>query len=406
MTETGLDESYNRYRILATAAAFFGTFSLAVVYSVTPASINEIGRAFGASKSMLGALYFAQMAAFALSVTIGGWLSDRKGKLPVMMMGCLLMAVGSSAFALTSNFSVAFALMLLTGLGGGFTEGVAIAAVADLYSGARRTALMNWTQALFGLGAIGTPLVVAKLISMPPIWRMGNWRLGYFLAALCVTTAAALAAIAISRKREVPIAVGDKDTADWRTLLRDPLVIWLAIGIGLYVGAESGQGNWLAVYFEKGLNSTAPFAASTIAFFWSGISVGRIAAVWLSRHMSDHALILWSLGLCVAAEAGMLLMPTPVPAVAMVTVVGLCMGPVWPTVLSRAAAAHPGQSGTVIGIIIALGAAALAIVSPVIGGVGDIAGIRPAMWICFVLVVLNLALFLRLDAEDTRKGRS
>lgn len=385
------------YRLIATAAAFAGTFSFAVVFSLAPSSTNEIMRSFHATKSMLGALFFAVSGAFVITVIAGGWLSDRKGKLPVMMAGCLLMAVGTSIFGLTSSFGMAFISMLLIGLGGGMTEGIAIAAVSDLYGGARRTALLNWTQTLFGVGAIATPVAVARLISTG-----ASWRLAYAGATVVLILTSALAAVAISKRRERPL-IPDGHSLEWRELLRDPLVIWLAVGVGLYVGAESGQGNWLAVYFEKGLHSSAAFAASTVAFFWGGVTVGRMMAVWLSKHLSDHSLILWSLGLCTVFETLFLLMPSAIPAIVMVVVIGIAMGPVWPTVLSRAAAAHPGQSGSVFGIIIAMGSAALAIISPIIGAIGDAVGIRPALWLCLALLVANLALFARLGEQRRQR---
>jgi fucose permease len=376
-------------RRLAAATAFAGLFAFAVVISVTPAAINEIGRSYRASASVLGALYLVQAGGFFVAVITGGRASDRRGKLPVVTLGSLLMGAGAAGFALSRSLPLAFVALTLTGVGGGLTEGIAMAAVSDLYTGRRRTAMLNWAQAVFAFGAISGPMAVSGLI------RAGaEWRVGYFGTAAVCAAAAVLGCCAVWRRSERAVAADQH--AGWREFLADPLVLWLSIGIMLYVGAESGQANWLAAYFERVLGSRPAFAASTIALFWVGISLGRVAATWLSRHMSDYGIICWALGLSAAFQVGLL--AAYGPAVALVCVVGLgwSLGPVWPTILSRAGAAHPGQSGTVFGVIVAAGAAGFAIFPPAIGRAADWVGLGPALWLCPVLLAVNLVIFARL----------
>jgi MFS family permease len=50
------------------------------------------------------------------------------------------------------------------GLGGGFSEGTAMALMTDLYTGPRRTVMANWSQSMFGFGAIACPLAVGWLL--------------------------------------------------------------------------------------------------------------------------------------------------------------------------------------------------------------------------------------------------
>jgi MFS transporter, FHS family, L-fucose permease len=364
--------------------------------TVTSASANEILRFYQISNSMLGMLIFTQGAGYLLTVVTAGWISDRRGKFPLILAGSMFTCLGVGLFGLTRNLHVGFLALALVGIGGGLSIATAMAALADLYSAERKTAMMNWSQSFSAIGSVASPLLIAHLLSLGV-----NWRLGYYITAAVCSLSVILALITVAQRREKPVLSHDHDT-QWRALLFSPLVIAIAIGVLLYGGTESGLGNWLAVYFEKTLMSTAALAASTIAFFWIGISLGRIAAAWLSKHMTDLQLIYASLLLAAAALAALLLVRSPSLAIAFVTVLGFGLGPVWPTMLSRASEAYPRQSGTVLGILVAMGIVGLAIFPPVIGFVGDFVGIHRALWICFGAMLANIAIFSRLRTGEKR----
>lgn len=380
------------FRKLATAASIAALFSYAVTAFITPSALNEIGRSFHASDAVLGTLYFTLSIGFIAAVIIGGRISDKKGKLPSIVLGCVMLGLGACLFAFTSRLLVIFIAVFVMGIGGGLTEGMATAAVADLYKGSRRTAMLNLLHVIFGVGAVVAPIAVSSLIHADMDWRFS------YMGAACICAISTLIALAawLTRYEKPLIAKGE---GNWREVLFDPLIFWLSVGILLYVGAECGQANWLAPYFEKDIGSTPAFAALTPAFFWGGISVGRALGAWFSKRMSDYAIICWSLGLAGAAEAALLLAHTSLPAVGSTIILGLCLGPIWPTILSRAGAAHPKQSGMVLGVTIAMGSAGFAIFPSAIGWVGESIGIRSALWVCFVILAINLVIFTRLRAS-------
>ena len=397
MVEKEQIEVENGFRRLATAAAFAGLFAYAVVMTVIPASINEIGRFYHAKPSLLGWLFRVMAIGFFAAILVGGRYSDKRGKALVLLVGCAFMSVGAYLFALASNFGIALAAIALLGIGGGFSEGIAMAIVSDLYGERRRTAMLNWAQMVFALGAIAAPLAVARLIGAGMRWQLGFVGTAVICAAAGLTTLAVVVA-----NGEKPLSAHVEDLG-WREIAQDRLVLWLSLGILLYVGAECGQANWLAAYFEGDIGSTAALAASSVAFFWIGISSGRAVAAWMSKRVSDFALICWALGLGAVCQTALLLMHSSMPALAATFILGFCLAPVWPTILSTAGAAHPRQSGTVFGIIIAAGALGGAIFPPSIGWLADSLGMRASLWICVVLLIANLGLFLRLRSRTQER---
>jgi len=378
-----------RFHRLATIAAFASLLAYAVVLLITPACNNEIAAAYHASLGQLGELSLATMLGFFVTVIPAGRFADRRGKLPAMTAGCASMAVGAFVFAHTADFRLAIVGSALFGIGGGLSESNSMALLADLYSESRRTSMMNLAQAMFGVGAVISPVGIGALL------RAGaDWRLGYTAAgAICAIFAALnLGALLIGREN---CASDPEKRFRARRIARDPIVMCLGLGIFLYVGAEIGQSTWLSVYFKRFLNASDAFAASSPSVMWVGIGLGRLTAAWVSHRTADWALVCFSTALAAASQAALLLGTGANSGAAAAFALGFFLGPIFPTVVGRAGATHPQASGTVTAIVVAAGSLGAAVFPPTIGWAADSIGLRTALWICFVVLCVDLAVFAR-----------
>lgn len=384
-----------RFRRLAMATALASLFSYAAALTITQALISEMGRYYGITTSKLSWLYFAQMTGFLVAILWAGGYSDRNGKLPILIGGAIVMAVGAFVLVWPSTFVIAIIAVLLMGIGGGLSEGSSMALVADIYRGPRQTPMLNCSQAIFGVGAVTTPLIISVLLHAGI-----KWQYGFIGVGISCTISAVLAYTAFIMRYEKPVG-SHSETANWRTILSDRLVLWLAIGLMLYVGSECGQACWLTAYFERYLGSAPYQAAYSPAFFWMGITFGRLAGAWTLKYMTEITLIRWCLGLAALCQATLLTLNTSISGFIATLALGFCLGPLFPTIASYAAAAYPQASGTVFALVSAFGSIGNAVFAPVIGGLADVAGMRPALWTCFVLLIVNLSIFLKI-----RKRRS
>lgn len=386
------DPAERRFRALACACSFAALVCFASALTITPASLNEIAREFGVGASKLGGLFLAVTAGFLAGVTAAGRFSDRFGKLPFISLGCLLLAAGLVAFGHSHGYLSALASTILIGAGGGFSESSAMALVGDLYVGRRRTAMLNWAQAVFGIGAVLAPVMIAALL------RFGfGWRTGYFLAAAApaLSSVVALAVAAARREKRVGHRAGEKGP---RAVLSDPLVLRCSLAILLYVGAECGTAHWLAKYFRTELGASAPLAASGPAFFWGGVAAGRAAGAWVSGLLSEVSLSRWAIALAAAFQVVLLVSDSPLLGLPSAIAVGFFLGPVFPTIVGLAGAAHPGRSGAAAAAVIFSGAVGAAVFPPMVGGLADLTGLRAALWVCAAVLAVDLALLLRMDS--------
>jgi len=370
---------------IATMAAFASLFTYAVAMTLPQAAVNELGRSFRVSNTQLGIIFQLFMIGFFLTAVAGGRLSDKYGKLRVVAVGCVLLAAGMLLIGTARRFDALLAAAVLSGIGGGLAEVVAMAVVSDLYLGPRRTAMLNWSQFVFSVGATLQPLAFSRLLLSGL-----SWRSGFVGAAGLALICALLAAVAFTL-RPRSLTVPHEDGERWTTLIKSVLVVRLSAALLLYVGAELGLASWIAVYLEKELSSAPALAAASPAVLWIGIGAGRLAATRLAGRISDRAMVEASCALGAVFQVALILVGEVRVALVGTFLAGVSLGPAWPTVVSIAGGLYPSRSGTVIGIVAAAGCLGGAIVPPLIGWFSDASTVRLSLTLCPVCLIVALS---------------
>ncbi len=381
---------------VATAISMFSLLAYAAVLCVEPPCINNIRNAYGAtpvSDAQLGMLFPMLMAGFIPTVIWAGRISDKYGKLPAIAIGNAIMTGGLLLFAGSHSFNMALVGMCIMGIGGGFSEGTSMALVADLHTGPRQTSWMNISQAIFGIGAIGSPLAISALLHAGMDWRQGF----LMTAALCAISAVA-AFVWMLTRGEKPHGHQAQD-GGWRELAGDRLVRWLCVGITLYVGAELGTFSWLTAHFKRSITSSESLAAASGSFFWLGILLGRTTGAWASRYLREVRLITIALAGAIVADAALLLVRDTQTAFACCVFLGFCLGPIFPTIVAVGGAAYPKKTGLIAGILLAFGSFGGAVVPGLIGFISSYSSVSLAMWTAAVALAINLVVFLSLGSS-------
>jgi fucose permease len=174
--------------------------------------------------------------------------------------------------------------------------------------------------------------------------------------------------------------------------LLTPTLAALAIGAALYVGAEIGLSTWMSVLLERELGAAPGPAAAGLSLLWLGLGAGRLAAGFVAARMEDVTLLRWALGLATMLQALLLLAPESWLVMASSFGLGLCFGPVFPTLVSAATSACPRRSAAVMAVVVAVGALGGAVFPASIGWAADTIGLRPALWTGFALLLADALL--------------
>jgi len=199
----------------------------------------------GANAAIVGALVASFSVAQLLAAPVWGWLSDRYGRRPAILVGLLLSALAYVIFAFATSLWLLFLSRIVQGTGGG-TIGVVQAYVSDVSDSKDRAKMLGWLSAVTSLGAVIGPAIGSLLVKFG-----GRTAPGLGSAALCVLVSGfALKYLKESRgttTSELAAAAAQKhggSSAIKRVLTHpnDPAtrLIWIyAIAIGAFYGTTA-----------------------------------------------------------------------------------------------------------------------------------------------------------------------
>ncbi len=139
--------------------AFVDMLGLIIVYPLLPFYAQHLG----ANAAMVGALVASFSVAQLLAAPVWGWLSDRYGRRPAIIVGLLLSAVAYIIFAWAGSLWLLFLSRVVQGLGGG-TIGVVQAYVSDVSEPKDRAKTLGWLSAVTSLGAVIGPAIGSALV--------------------------------------------------------------------------------------------------------------------------------------------------------------------------------------------------------------------------------------------------
>lgn len=171
-TETGVKGKLTVLMI----TAFVDMLGLIIIYPLLPFYAERLG----ANATMVGALIASFSVAQLVAAPVWGWLSDRYGRRPAILVGLLLSAVAYFIFAFASSMWLLFLSRIVQGLGGG-TIGVVQAYVSDVSDTKDRAKMLGWLSAVTSLGAVIGPAIGSMLVRFG-----GHTAPGLGSAALCL----------------------------------------------------------------------------------------------------------------------------------------------------------------------------------------------------------------------------
>lgn len=158
---------------------------------------NQLGVAIVLAPILWAMLNFVKASAG----TLGGALSDRLGRKPLIVCGWILYAAVYVGFSRATEAWHAWALFAVYGLFYALTEGTEKALVADIVPRAKRGAAYGWYNLAIGLGALPASLIFGA------IWdRVSPDAAFLFGAALAMIAALAMAVVAPGRPGRTAVA--------------------------------------------------------------------------------------------------------------------------------------------------------------------------------------------------------
>ncbi len=271
-------------------------------------------------------LLFVTLLAAGSSFASGG-MERILGVGPMVMISCLLTAVGLALIGQAQNLSWLVVAAVPLGLGAGAVDAGLNGYVAKHYE-ARH---MNWLHAFWGLGATLGPLVVASCLGSVEGWRSGYW----WIAAIQLSFVAVFA-VTLGWWRELPVrkiqAPGSEAMDGDEPVMgaNSEAGVLSALVFTLYVGVEITFGLWIATSLVETRGATLGGAGFWGGAYFGSIALGRVLTGFVVERWGNRRVV--SGGALVAlVGAGLWLLPGPgwVGGLA-VLLVGAGFAPIYP----------------------------------------------------------------------------
>jgi fucose permease len=369
-------------------------FVISFLTNIIGPLVPEIIDDFNLSLTMVAVLPFAFFIAYGVMSIPAGLLIERFQEKPIMIAAFAVAFTGSCILALFPSYLTAICSLFLIGSGMAMLQ-VAIYPLLREAGGEEHYAFnATVAQLVFGAASFLSPLVYSYLVlnlenrtadSNLLITTLSRvvpedipWISLYWLFA--VIALLMIGVVAISRipkvERKADEQVGGLTTH--MGLIKNPIVILFFLGIFTYVGLEQGVANWISEFLNTyhGYDPQTT-GAQTVASFWLLMTIGAVVGVVLLKLLDSKVVLVLFTAAAIISLTAALFGPGPVARIAF-PMVGFFAAVMYPVIFSLALNSVAEHHGSFAGILIT-GIIGGAIVPLIVGGLGDIFGLRNDM---------------------------
>ncbi len=350
------------------------------IAAVIPFLVSQSGFSLAAA----GGLVFASNLASAIIQPLFGFMGDKTARPWLMGAGVLISVFGLVGIGFFSNYWLVVLAALVSGVGNAMLhpEG---GRLAYLVNGTRKAEGMS----IFSVGGqIG--FCVGPIFTVAAVSAFGLMGLSLYLL-ICVPVAVVLFAFV---KRFRSFGTRESSVQSGTAPVKDR---WGAYSLVLGVSSIRsivfyGITSFAPLFIMGVFGLSEGFSASLITVFSAVGAFATLASGRVARKVSTpHIMIGCMVGLPIALLA-FTYSPALGLSIAMIMVMGVCVNLFNPPAIALGQSYLPNHLGTASGLSFGVAVAAGGIASPLLGNLGDTAGLILSMWVLVALAVAGLVL--------------
>lgn len=384
-----MDVATRKRRNALFAFFFIPGLSMASWVTRTPAIRDTLG----VSIAEMGSILFGLSVGSMSGILLAGWLVDRYGTKSIMAAGlwCIVAAMAfiAAGDATSQPFVVALGLASF-GFGMGISE-IAVnidGADVERVTGAH---LLHALHGCFSLGTVCGALIGIALNAFvfPVFWHMVG------IAIVCALLIVSLIQYIPENSALQRAEPSDGLRTATPSLWRDPAILAIASIVLAMALAEGSANDWLPLLIvdEYGLSPTS--GSMVFLAFACAMTVGRFSGGYLLKRLGRPAVIRASAIVGAIGIATIIFATEPFFAGVAVILWGLGASLGFPVAISAAGDSGPNGAERVKWVAIA-GYIAFLVGPPLLGFIGEAAGLRNALLVVFAFVAA--ASFVRIPA--------
>ena len=376
-------------------------FSIGFITNVISPLIPDIIHSFSLSLTLVSLLPFAIFLAYGLFSIPAGLGVERFGEKTLLIAAFVLTLFSSLLITLFPGYAVSVISLFTIGMGLAIMQVSLNPLLRETGGEEHYSVNLAIVQLVFGGAAYVSPFIYSYLATrmhrpesgeasngvllrlFEAITRPGlSWVSMYSIFAL--VSLIMLVLIVFTRIPKVELSGEERieNASAFRSLLKNRQVWLFIIGQFLYVGLEVGIVTWISQFLleYRGFDPHTT-GAKTVAWFWGAFTVGNLIAILLLK-LFDSRHVLIGASVIAAAALGIALFLPGTAAIAGFILLGVGISPLWPVIYSLALNSVPEHHGALSGMLVTATAGGAA-VPLIIGGIGDLLGLRAGMFILF-----------------------
>lgn len=330
-----------------------------------------------------------------ISSLLSGRLIKRYGEGLITFISGLLTGGALFGYAVAPSFIWFILLALPLGFGAGSVD----TALNHYVSQHFKAHHMNWLHAFWGVGATLGPILMGSIIGVS-----GSWRQGYQTVSMVqlILAAAILLSLPLWKKHGVMTSAAseheDKERGSGEHQkqlpgLKTKGVVYALLVFMVYCSGEYAMGLWGASYLVQMGGLSLEIAARGVAFYYGGITLGRVLSGVISFKLSNNHLIFGGLALAFIGSICLFMPYNPHITLVAFVLVGLGFAPIFPSMMHETPTRFGKEAAqSIIGYQVAAANFGVAVFPPLLGLL--IARTTMALFPFFILGCVSLMLGL------------
>ena len=264
-----------------------------------------------------------------LSSFISGKVIRKFGVALTTSVSVAMTAVALLGFSFSSHFFLLCLWAIPLGLGAGAVDSALNNFVALHYEAKH----MNWLHCFWGVGASISPLIMSFSLAKWQLWHRGYQIVGIIQVVLAILLFATLPMWKKATNGNTQDEETTKKHLNVKELLALPAAKKILLALFCYCAIEATVGLWGSSFLVTVRGIDAGTAASWIAIYYAGITIGRFLSGILAIKFNSQQLIQIGLTLITLGVA-ILFMPIPdIMLLVGLFFIGLGCAPIYPSVL-------------------------------------------------------------------------
>lgn len=353
-------------------------FVISFISNIIGPIIPDLIRTFHLSLTLVSLLPFAFFIAYGVTSIPAGILLETFHEKKVMLMAFGLSTLGSLLIVLSPHYLTALLSLFLIGSGMAMLQ-VVINPLLRTAGGEEHYANYSvWAQLIFGFASFLSPMVYQYFIGINLPW------LSLYILFIGISAIMMLVTI-ITTFPKVELAHDEKPgaIAIHLELFKNKQVILYFLAMLCYVGTEQGIATWISQFLQTyhGLNPQTD-GANTIAYYWGLMTAGGILGIVLLK-LLDSRIVLVAFTFLAMIALAFALYGNATMALIAFPLIGFFASVMYPIIFSLALNSVSEHHGSFAGIIVT-GIVGGAIFPFIVGGIGDIFGLKTGMSILFL----------------------